>query len=168
MKEIFKNKSLLILVVLFPLIGVGFGLVLSLNIFATDSPESKGVGDRLMIASGESLIGGGAGHLPALITKDQVWEQNQPLTLNEATNLRWEMEAKCTPNVGYYSKKAAGNDLPVPYSLLFNNEKKVIGMYLFSEVQQPAPWQQVQTVGPLPYPHWGLHMFFYDQSNACR
>lgn len=167
MKQIFENKTLLILVVVTAFIGIGIGLILSLNIFESKSTQLIGAGDRLMLANGESLIGGGAGKLPVLQVKDQVWEQNQPITLTEARNLRWKIETKCTPNIGYYSRRTAANDLPEPYSLIFDDQEKVIGIYLFSKVQQPAPWQQMESVGPFPYPHWGLHMFFYDQSKAC-
>ena len=95
------------------------------------------------------------------------WEEIQPLTLSEANNLGWEKGVICVPNVGYYSRRAAANDFAEPYSLIFDNQDMVIGIYLFSESQQQSPWEQMQATGPFPYPHWGLHIFFTNPSIAC-
>ena len=168
MKQIFENKTLLILVVVTAFIGIGIGLILSLNIFESQSTQLIGAGDRLMLANGESLIGGGAGKLPVLRVKDQVWEQNQPITLTEARNLRWKIETKCTPNIGYYSRRTAANDLPEPYSLIFDSLERVVGVYIYSENEQQPPWGYREATGPYPYPHWGLHLFFVDSTNACN
>ena len=167
MKDSLNNKWLLALMALTSIIGIAVGLLISLNIFGNESTKTDVAGDRLMLANGQSLIGGGAGHLPALITKDQVWEQNQPVTLTDAKHSEWEMESQCTMNVGYYSKRTTVNGKVEPYSLIFDNEGKLTGIYLFSEVQQNPPWQSMQTTGPFNQQHWGLHIFFYEQSNAC-
>ena len=96
------------------------------------------------------------------------WEEIQPLTLSEANNLGWEKEGACVPNVGYYSKRPATSALPEPYSLIFDKNDKVIGMYMFSEIEQRAPWQKMQTRGPFRNPHWGLHIFFTSPSTSCQ
>ena len=74
---------------------------------------------------------------------------------------------KLWEGLGYYSRRTAGNDTAEPYSLIFDNKDNVIGIYFYSQNEQSHPWQQVQSTGPFPYPHWGLHFLLQDSTNAC-
>jgi len=164
MIEILKKKPLIVLSASI-LIGAGIGIVLSLILFSNDTVDLTSIGDRFVLATGESPGAPDIWNQPQII---DVWEEVQPLTLTAANIARWEKEVTCIPNVGYYSRRAAKNDLPEPYSLIFDNLDRVIGVYLFSENEQQPPWQSSQATGPYPYPHWGLHVFFQDSSNACN
>ena len=165
MLEIIKQKPLIAGIGITFLIGTFIGIVLFFTIFTKYAGASDGnrVGNHFMLATGGTSV------LSVWDWKieGENWEEIQPLTLSEANNLGWEKEVTCVPNVGYYSRRAAANDFAEPYSLIFDNQDMVIGIYLFSENQQQSPWEQMQATGPFPYPHWGLHIFFKNPSTAC-
>jgi len=168
MIKIIKQKIVLSGLLVSLLMGTSIGIALSLTVLISDdSSQSVSVGTRFMLVTGNSAIPAGNTEMRVFVSEGQLWEEMLPLTLSEAKNLRWKKDVQCVPNVGYYSRRAAANDLPEPYSLIFDNNDKVIGMYLFSENQQQSPWEQIQATGPFPYPHWGLHIFFQDSAKAC-
>ena len=86
-------------------------------------------------------------------------EEILPINLSEAKNLRWGKYYKCISNIGFYSLKAATNDLTEPYSLVFNNQGRGIGIYLCGETQQQSLWQPMQATEPFPYPQLGAAYF---------
>ena len=165
MLEIIKQKAVIGGLFITFLIGTTIGLALSFTLLTKDDGASdvNSVGDYFMLATGGTAILSRRGWK----IEGENWEEIQPLTLSEANNLGWEKEVTCVPNVGYYSRRAAANDFAEPYSLIFDNQDMVIGIYLFSENQQQSPWEQMQATGPFPYPHWGLHIFFTNPSTAC-
>ena len=162
MIDLIKTKPFIGLVITL-ILGVGIGLILSFTILSSDNGGSNSIGNIFTLATGSAETGS-RGYTRSGI---QSWEETLPLTLNEARNLRWKKEVKCVPSVGYYSRRAALNDSAEPYSLIFDNNDKVIGIYFFSENEQGTPWEQMPATGPFPYTHWGLHIFFQDSSNAC-
>ena len=162
MIDLIKAKPFIGLIITL-ILGAGIGLILSFTVLSSNGGGSGSIGNVFMLASGSAETGS-AGYTRSGV---QSWEENLPLTLNEARNLRWEKEVKCVPSVGYYSRLAASNDSPEPYSLIFDNNNKVIGIYFFSENEQGTPWEQMQATGPFHYLHWGLHIFFQDPTNAC-
>ena len=165
MIEKLKQKPLIIMVVCV-LIGAAIGVVLSLIIFSDDGgADSNSVGDRFVLATGESPGAPDIWNQPQVI---DVWEEAQPLTLDAARSLRWKKDVNCVPGIGYYSRRAAANDKPEPYSLIFDSLERVVGVYIYSENEQQPPWGYREATGPYPYPHWGLHLFFVDSTNACN
>ena len=165
MLEIIKPKTVIGGLFITFLVGTTIGLALSFTLLTKDDAVSgvNIVGDYFMLATGGTAILSRRGWK----IEGENWEAIQPLTLSEANNLGWVKEVTCVPNVGYYSMRAAENDFTEPYSLIFDNQDIVIGIYLFSENQQQSPWEQMQAAVPFPYPHWGLHIFFTDPSTAC-
>ena len=163
MIEILRQKPL-IAMIFSVLVGTAIGVVVSLIIFSDDGGDSNSVGDRFVLATGESPGAPDIWNQPQII---DVWEEAQPLTLGAAKSLRWKKDVKCVPGIGYYSRRAAENDKPEPYSLIFDNLERVVGIYIYSENEQQSPWEYRQSTGPYPYPHWGLHLFFLDSANAC-
>jgi hypothetical protein len=149
--------------------GLAIGLILSFTLFSSnDGGEMPSAGTLLMLATGHSAISAGNSEQRVYVSEGQLWEETLPLTLNEARNLRWKKEVSCVSGVGHYSRKnAAKSAAAESYSLIFDSKDKVIGVYFYSENQQDSPWQQMQSAGPFPYPHWGLHIFFQDSTNAC-
>ena len=146
------------------ILGAGIGLILSFTVLSSDDGASNSIGSVFLLATGSAETGS-AGYTRSGI---QAWEENLPLTLNEARNLRWKKEVSCVSGIGYYSRKnAAKSAASESYSLIFDSKDKVIGIYFHSENQQGSPWEQMQATGPFPYPHWGLHIFFQDSTNAC-
>ena len=164
MIEKLKQKPLIIMVVCV-LIGAAIGVVLSLIIFSDDGADSNSVGDRFVLATGESPGAPDIWNQPQII---DVWEEAQPLTLDAARSLRWKKDVNCVPGIGYYSRRASANDKLEPYSLIFDSLERVVGVYIYSENEQQIPWEYRQATGPYPYPHWGLHLFFLDSTNACN
>ena len=165
MIDIIKTKPFIGLIITL-ILGTAIGLALSFTLLTKDDGASdvNSVGNYFMLATGGTAILSRRGWK----IEGGNWEEIQPLTLSEANNIGWEKEETCVPKVGYYSRRAVANDIAEPYSLIFDNQDLVIGIYLFSENQQQLPWEQMQATGPFPYTHWGLHIFFSDPSIACQ
>ena len=165
MIEIFKQKFVITILLIALFGGTSIGLIISFSILNTDSNSSEinKLGDYFVLATG------GTARLSQWDQKieGENWEEIQPLTLSEATNLRWEKEPICVPNVGYYSKGSDNNATPKPYSLIFDKDDEVIGIYMVSENEQQPPWQKMATRGPFKNPHWGIHIFFTPPSTLC-
>ena len=168
MIDIIKEKPFIGLVITL-VIGLATGLILSFTLISSnDGRDIPSAGTLLMLATGHSAISAGNSEQRVYVSEGQLWEETLPLTLNKARNLRWKKEVSCVPGVGYYSRKnAAKSAASESYSLIIDSKDKVIGIYFHSENEQDAPWQQIQSAGPFPYPHWGLHIFFQDSTNAC-
>ena len=164
MVEIIKQKSLLVILVSI-LVGTAIGVILSLVFISEDDNDAISLGDRFVLATGESPGAPDIWDQPQII---DVWEEEQPLTLDVAKTLRWQKEAQCVQGIGYYSRRSLANDKLEPYSLIFDNLNRVVGVYIYSEIEQQEPWEYREATGPYPYPHWGLHVFFLDSSNACN
>ena len=163
MIDLIKTKPFIGLIITL-ILGAGIGLILSFTVLSSDDGASNSIGSVFLLATGSAETGS-AGYTRSGI---QAWEENLPLTLNEARNLRWKKEVSCVSGIGYYSRKnAAKSAASESYSLIFDSKDKVIGIYFHSENQQGSPWEQMQATGPFPYPHWGLHIFFQDSTNAC-
>ena len=165
MFEMIKQKPLIGGLFLTFLIGITIGLTLSFTLLNKDDGPSdvNNLGDQFILATGGTAILSERGWK----IEGENWEEIQPFTLSAAKNLGWEKEVTCVPNVGYYSKRVTAIDFVESYSLIFDDEDIVIGLYLFSETEQGSPWEQEQAIGPFPYPHWGLHIFFTNPSTAC-
>ena len=165
MFEMIKQKPVIGGLFLTFLIGITIGLTLSFTLLNKDDGPSdvNNLGDQFILATGGTAILSKRGWK----IEGENWEQIQPITLTTANNLGWEKEVTCVPNVGYYSKRVTAKDFVEPYSLIFDERDIVIGIYLFSETQQKSPWGKMQAIGPFPYPHWGLHIFFTNPSTDC-
>ena len=165
MIEIFKQKFVITILLIALFGGTSIGLIISFSILNTDSNSSEinKLGDYFVLATG------GTARLSQWDQKieGENWEEIQPLTLSEATNLQWKKEPICVPNVGYYSKGSDNNATPKPYSLIFDKDDEVIGIYMVSENEQQPPWQKMATRGPFKNPHWGIHIFFTPPSTLC-
>lgn len=168
MIDLIKAKPFIGLIITL-ILGAGIGLILSFTVLSSDDGEDiPSMGTLLMLATGHSAISAGNSEQRVYVSEGQLWEENLPLTLNEARNLRWKKEVSCVSGVGYYSRKnATKSAASESYSLIFDSKNKVIGIYFYSENEQDSPWEQMQATGPFPYPHWGLHIFFQDSTNAC-
>ena len=167
MIELIKEKPFVGLIITL-VFGLAVGLILSFTLLSSDdAKEINSLGSLLMLATGHSAISAGNSEQRVYVSEGQLWEETLPLTLSEARNLRWEKEVGCVEGVGYYSRRTAGNDTAEPYSLIFDNKDTLIGIYFYSQNEQSHPWQQVQSTGPFPYPHWGLHILFQDSTNSC-
>jgi hypothetical protein len=71
----------------------------------------------------------------------------------------------------YFSREQGGTG--DPYYLLYSAGDKLIGVYLYSMVEMPAPWQVMKELrggGGTPVidrEHWGLWVYFQDPTRAC-
>ena len=167
MIDLIKEKPFIGLIITLVL-GLAIGFIISFTFLSSDDGNDiNSAGNLLMLATGHSAIAAGNSEQRVYVSEGQLWEETLPLTLREARNLRWEKEVSCVKGVGYYSRRTSANDTAEPYSLIFDNKDNVIGIYFYSQNEQSSPWQQVQSTGPFPYPHWGLHILFQDSTNAC-
>ena len=80
MVEIIKRKSLLVILVSI-LVGTAIGVILSLVFISEDDSDVITLGDRFVLATGESPGAPDIWAQPQII---DVWEEAQPLTLNAA------------------------------------------------------------------------------------
>ena len=165
MIETFKQKSVLTILLIALFGGTSIGIIISFTMANTDSnsSETNSLGNHFVLATG------GTARLSQWDQKieGENWEEIQPLTLSEATKLRWKKEPMCVPNVGFYSNWSDDNSSPKPYSLIFDKNDEVIGIYMVSENEQQTPWQKMATRGPFKNPHWGIHIFFNPPSTLC-
>ena len=84
-------------------IGAAIGLILSFTLISSnDGGDIPSAGTLLMLATGHSAISAGNSEQRVYVAEGQLWEETLPLTLNEASNLRWKKEVSCVPGVGYY------------------------------------------------------------------
>ena len=96
-----------------------------------------------------------------------------PFTAAEAVAAGWEDPILCSPGRGRYFTKGPAGEAD-PYVLMYNDVDELIGIYLYSMVEQPPPWKKTESIrgdGKLPvidFEHWGLFLFFLDTLKACE
>jgi hypothetical protein len=137
-------------VISFLIFGGGAGDTSAGLFFATGGTTATG--------EGGGLIGAPNVHLPA--------------TAAEAVAVGWKETASCTSERGrYFQHDAPGeND---SYLLVYDLDDQVIGVYLYSMAELPAPWQHMdQLLGeggtaPLDFEHWGIFVYIQDPIGAC-
>lgn len=95
-----------------------------------------------------------------------------PMTASEAVAAGWKDPELCRIGRGrYFYKGVAGEG--DPYFLMFNDKDRLIGVYQFSEMEMPAPWEQMESLTGgggqviVDFEHWGLFLYFQDSTRAC-
>ena len=100
----------------------------------------------------------------------QILEEELPLTGAEAVAAGWKDPILCDHGRGKYFQKVAGQRSP--YTLMYSSEDDLIGVYLISDTEKPAPWELTEEIlggaGPIiDYEHWGLFIYFQEPTKAC-
>ena len=150
---------------------IAFAIGVGLSPFLLPSgPEPITVGDRAMITSGDAseiFIDG-----RRLGAAEGVFEEELPLTAAAAVVAGWKDPVFCAQGRGrYFSREQGGTG--DPYYLLYSAGDKLIGVYLYSLVEMPTPWQVMEELpggGGTPVidrEHWGLWVYFQDPTSAC-
>ena len=88
----------------------------------------------------------------------------------EAVAVGWKDPLLCDQGRGKYFQKVASEGFP--YTLMYSSENELIGIYLISDTEKPAPWELTEEIkggaGPIiDYEHWGLSIYFRDPTRAC-
>ena len=148
--------------VLTALLGVVIGALSFSGV--SSGPE---FGPVKLTSGGTIFVSGDGARIGAL---QQVVELELPLTGAEAVAAGWTDPILCSTGRGKYFQRAG--DPEVPYVLMYDSLDQLIGIYLLSNAEKPSPWERAEqiTSGGVPiidYEHWGLFVYFQDQTRAC-
>ena len=106
-----------------------------------------------------------------LLNYSDVGAQELPETIEEANKLGWVGTVRCHAYHGRYVHKQP-SDMAYPLSLILNPRGKLIGIYLYTDQEQPSPPWMNQPEG-IPFEanletsHWGLGVYISDPAMAC-
>jgi len=131
-------------------VGIVIGIVYS------SSREVTALGDRIMISTGSA----------SKVAEDL------PLTAAEAKAAGWTDLVRCFRGRGKYFEKMDATGQPSPYLLIYNEADELIGFYLVSRIEMPAPpWEYLKDgltgVRSYEFEHWGLPVYIKDPTLAC-
>ena len=166
MKQLRRHWIQLILGIALALaVGVGISPLL-----LPSPPELITIGDRAIVTSGDATETIKDGR--RLGAFDDVFEEDLPLTAAAAVAAGWKDPVLCAPGRGRYFSPQQGGAAN-PYLLMYENAHDLIGVYLYSGTEMPAPWYRLDELragGQTPivdYEHWGLFVYFQDPTRAC-
>ena len=130
------------------------GAVIALVLAPGDSESS--LGDRVVITTGAG----------AAVSEDL------PLTAALATTAGWADLVRCFKGKGRYFEKPDAQGAAGPYLLMYNNDDELIGVYLTSRTEMPAPpWEYAENgllgVANYEFEHWSLPVYLKDPVFAC-
>jgi len=151
-------------------VGVAVGAVVSFLIFAGGAAGTSG-GQLFFATGGSSAAGPGS---PGQAGKGglETASVGLPGTAAQALADRWKEAPMCAAGLGRYFQQE-GRDETDSYLLMYNRDDQLIGVYLYSMAEMPAPWQrtdQLQGNGGmalLDFEHWGLFVYAQDPIGAC-
>ena len=135
-------------------------------------PQDTAFVGQVMLTTGPSIAtikayGGVAGG-----TARDATDQTLPSTAAEAVAAGWKDPILCSVGRGrYFQNGPAGEDYS--HFLMYNTADQLIGIYLFSEAEMPAPWERWDSfvdggLTIIPYEHWGLFVYFQNPTRACE
>ena len=146
---------------------------------ATGEFSQRTVAGRVTLTTGPSIpldFSTGSAHTgDNLAGHGAAWEAtiiSLPLTATGAVEAGWEDPILCSVGRGrYFQNGPAGEDYS--HFLMYNTADQLIGIYMFSEAEMPAPWERWASfvdggVTIIPYEHWGLFVYFQDPTRACE
>ena len=166
MKDLWRNRWLQIGPATF-VVGIALGLAIWAMLL-TEESDAASVGDRALLTTGGGVIsqrrGLGAG--------EEIFEVQLPLTAAAAVGAGWVDPVFCSPGRGrYFGRVQAG--VAEPYFLMYDTVDRLIGIYMLSDTEMPAPWLRtdlLQGSGAAPvvdHEHWGLYVYFQEPTRAC-
>ena len=166
MKDLWRNRWLQFGPAAF-VVGIALGLAIWATLL-TEESDAASVGDRALLTTG------GRGLQPGQVvaTVEEIFEVQLPLTAAAAVGAGWVDPVFCSPGRGrYFGREQAG--VTEPYFLMFDTSDQLIGMYMLSDTEMPAPWlrtELLQGSGAAPVvdqEHWGLYVYFQEPTRAC-
>ena len=150
------------------LVGVIVGIVIAISV-VPGVLVSGSTPDRPMLTSGGTNLITSWSEVPWGFEDPMV---DLPQTAAEAVAAGWKDPILCAVGRGRYFQKDPGGE-DVPYFLMYDGRDELLGVYLLSETEMPAPWQRLDELlggGSLPvidHEHWGLFVYFKDPARAC-
>ena len=150
-------------------VAVAVGAVVSFLVFAGDTEDTL-AGGKLLLATGTTAGGvafvgktdGGFGGDSTLL----------PGTASEALSDGWKEAGNCADGRGRYFQQK-GSAETESQLLMYDRDDRLIGTYLYSMAELPAPWQradELQVNGGaalLDFEHWGIFVYTEDPAGAC-
>ncbi len=146
---------------------------------ATGEFSQRTVAGRVTLTTGPSIpldFSTGSAHTgDNLAGHGAAWEAtiiSLPLTATGAVEAGWEDPILCSVGRGrYFQNGPPGEDYS--HFLMYDTADQLLGIYLFSEAEMPAPWERWDSfvdggLTIIPYEHWGLFVYFQDPSKACQ
>ena len=149
-------------------IGVVVGVVVPLLVFSGGS-QATSIGDRVMLTTGGTVFRSGGLAIGAF---EEAFEEHLPLTGAAAVAAGWVDPVLCSPGRGKYFRRGESGD-DSPYFLMYSTQDELIGVYLFSDNEMPAPWKRLDVlrggggVTMVDHEHWGMFVYFTDPTRAC-
>ena len=144
------------------LIGIAIGF--SVGTFSTGGTEER----YIALDNGGAIINAGDVYYIQQGSGKQTLEEPLPTILLQAKNNGWTEQSSCVQNTGRFFTK--GN---LPYSLLYNIQDELIGVYLISKSEKPLPWKKLESLSAgsktiIDYEHWSLVVHLKNPANACE
>ena len=149
-------------------IGVVVGVVVPLLLFSGGS-RATSIGDRVMLTTGGAVFRSGG---RAIGSFEETFEEQLPLTAAAAVAAGWVDPVLCSPGRGKYFRRGEAGQNP-PYFLMYSTGDELIGVYLYSDSEMPAPWKRLHVlrggggVTMVDHEHWGMFVYFTDPTRAC-
>ena len=135
------------------ILGALFFLAVGAVIGTNMSPAEveSAYGDRIVVTTGAK---GAAADLP--------------ITAAAAVEAGWKDLVRCFRGKGRYFEHIDAEGNLNPFVLAYNNEDELIGVYLTSKIEMPAPWEYKPNgllgVTNYEFEHWSLPVYLRIQS----
>ena len=143
----------------------GAGLLITVLVFAVTLGVTTGIGS---LSSGVGAVD----RLALLSQGADDATQSLPTTVEKATPVGWNGSIRCLPGTGRFYRKLVGDEAD-PIMLLFDADGRLIGLNLYSSVEQPAPWGHLPNglqagVDGRDSEYWDLNIFVRQHTAACQ
>jgi hypothetical protein len=166
MAELLANRwaQLVLVGILTALLGTAIGSL----VFPRGS-SGLSLGLVRLTTGGSVFISGDGSDIGVL---GEIFEEDLPLTASEAVAAGWRDPILCSQGRGKYFQKSSVEE--TPYVLMYSSEGHLIGLYMFSRQELPAPWERTEQISGgggtrvIDYEHWGLFVYFQDPTRACK
>ena len=174
MGKLFQKQLTQLFVVAVVMAAVG---AIAVQVVFTGAPEDQiPTGpERVVLTSPLSTGEAGGGRRAFGAASDatkSVFLDELPLEAASALSAGWKDSLVCEEGRGRIFQKSGQQD--VPYLLMYNNDNRLLGLYLYSMSPMPdVLWVQQEelTVGGLTIiesKHWAMVLYIRDSATACE
>ena len=154
-----------------PLVALGVAAAVSFLVIARGAGDAS-EGGRLFLTTGSSSAAGqGSPSAGGTVGLGGAGDR-LPGTAVQALADLWNEAATCAAGRGRYFQQK-GPDESESYLLIYDQGDQLIGVYLYTMAEMPAPWQRMEQLqgsggkAILDFEHWGLFVYTRDPIGAC-